>query len=397
MAPALQNRSEACHSVRTDWLSFTVQLHEPEAVDDLHDYLGDLSNRVSLTKEEPEPGPSRFFERKIRYGSGVQFQYSPPQSAASEFRPGKNEGLASIEIPGSVWGFLTVENRRKLIVDVRRWPGFKKVTRLDLQMTLLDQAEDAEWIVGEVAAGRLWPKGFGKGMAYVDRNLHGEIVGACTQYFGSKESRIRSRHYDKAAEAGWSTPAVRHEVQLREEPADQHFRRLSDRCQAESSGEPLLMEAEKVTVKDALGTLVDFRDTSRWAGRHKPTNWAQSAPIPEFWSKAIGPGPTPLQVEYRRPGGLQEALDAAVVQYGRRIAQGVLLELVDGAESLAHASAGFILSCLAQLDEGDWKELALLRPGLDQRELRDWFLRQQAIGLNYVEAQETTDEPAPPS
>lgn len=402
MPQALLNQSHACPSVRVDWLSASIRLHSIEGADDLVDYLDGLAVTVMPKGQWSDPCHGRFFRTKLRHDCGIQVQYTPPCGAVATTStcsdtPGLNAGLASLEIPGSIWGYLTVENRRDLITDLRHWPGFVRTTRLDLQATILETEEDAEWIVREVAAGRLWPKGFGVGMAFANRNLHGDLHGACTQYFGGKASRVRSRHYDKAAEAGWETPAVRHEVQLREEPADQQFRRLAERCETEAALGPVLMTAEATTVRDALGTLVDFRDTSRWEGRRKPKNWAREAQVPAWWRDVIGPAPSPLTVEYRPPGDLEASRMAWEEQYGRKVGLYALLELTKGSQDLPDVALDMLLSCIARIDEGDWKILDQLRPGCDTAQLREWVGRHRACAMARQADREGFGDTAPPS
>jgi hypothetical protein len=401
MPKVLPNQSHPCPSTRVDWLSATVQLHTEHALDDLGDYLADLGDRVMPGSEFSEASKGRFFATKLRHECGIQLQYSLPSTSASvrnsqDLRPIPNAGLSSIEVPGSIWGFLDTSERSTLIRDIRHWPGLKRVTRLDLQTTLLDPVQDAEAIVRDVAADLLWPKGFGVGMAYAYRNLHGDIHGACTQYFGGKESDIRSRHYDKAAEADWDVPAVRHEVQLRNEPADQWFRRLADRCETEQPVGPLLMTAEADTVRDALGTLVDFRDTARWAGRHKPKKWAQTARSPEWWRDVIGPAPTPLAVEYRPRGDLEASFEAMVDQYGRKCGLWAFLACLSTGDDIREVGAHVVLRWMQGLDEGDWKLIAQLRPDLDPADLRENFCRSLANAKAWADCPETDELPAPP-
>lgn len=401
MPTTLPNQSHPCPSVRVDWLSASFRLHHPGDGEDLVDYLDGIAATVMPKGQWTDPVPGRFFATKVRHQSGIQVQYTDPDEIRMLRRSPNdpklsNPGLCSIEIPGSVWGYLSVENRRQLITEMRGWPGFVRTTRLDLQATLLEADEDAEWIVREVAAGRLWPKGFGVGMAFAYRNLHGDLHGACTQYFGGKASRVRSRHYDKAAEAGWDVPAVRHEVQLREEPADQWFRRLADRCQTQESVGPLMMDAEASTVKDALGTLVDFRDTSRWEGRPKPKKWAQTAKVPGWWRDVIGPSPVPLAVEYRPPGDLEASRAAWEDQYGRSMGLWALLEVTKGSQELPEVALDLLLRCMARVDEGDWKRIHQLVPGADPVVMREWVGRYRARALARVADLDGSEDPAPP-
>ncbi len=397
MPATLQNRSHPCASTQVDWWSGTFQIHTDEHLGDLLAYLQGLGERILPGSEWGEPTKGRFYATRKRHPSGLQIQYTAGWSAAGDLDGRINEGLASVEIPGQIWGSFNPGDRRDLIDDLRYWPGLKRTTRLDLQTTILEPQQDAAWIVQEVAAGRLWPKGFGVGMAYANRNLHGDLHGACTQYFGGKESNIRSRHYDKAAEQGWQIPAVRHEVQLRNEPADQWFRLLGDRCQAEAPVGPLLMAAEASTVRDALGTLVDFRDTSRWQGRRKPKNWARDAQVPPWWAEIVGPAPTPLQVEYRPPGDLEATKQAALDQYGRKLGHWIAFQSARTGLPIPALATDFFLHAMAMSDEGDWKLLDQLSPGNDQAALREWFCTNLARAQAWAELTEEQKLAAPPS
>lgn len=400
-AVVLPNTSHPVDSCRVDWLSFTAQLHRDEDLDPLADFLADLGDRVMPGARFSDASRGRFYETKHRHESGIQFQYTLPSSSASacssqESRPVLNSGLCSIEVPGQIWGFLDTSERNSLTRDIRHWPGLKRVTRLDLQATLLNPEQDAEAIVRDVADGKLWPVKFGQGMAYAYRNLHGDLHGACTQYFGGKESRVRYRGYDKGAEAGWKVPAVRHEVQLREEQADQWFRRLADRCETEQSVGPLLMTAEATTVRDALGTLVDFRDTSRWAGSRKPKNWARDSRPPGWWRKVVGPAPVPLEVEYRIPGGLQASVEACLTQYGRRMFQAAFLEALETGDDFETVALRFMVRCADRSNDGDYRELLQLHPEWDAAAIRENWARSVANCKAAMDGSEDESDPAPP-
>lgn len=400
-AVVLPNFSHAVDSCRVDWLSATFQLHRDEDLDAIADYLADLGGKVLPGGRFSEPARGRFYETKHRHESGIQFQYTLPSSSASvrtgqESTPVLNSGLCSIELPGSIFGALCVEERRDLLVTIRRWPGMKRVTRMDLQLTQLNPEQDAEAICIDVRDRRLWPVGFGVQMAYAYGNLHGDFHGACTQYFGGKTSRVRYRGYDKAAEAGWPVPAVRHEVQLREEPADQHFRRLAERCENDQPAGPLLMSAEAVTVRDALGTLVDFRDISRWKGRPLPKKWAQTAKKPGWWRDLIGDAPDPLEIEYRRPEGLEGACAAGVDQYGRTFALYAFLGALRTGDDLEAVAMHLLMRFLARSAEKDAATLCELEPAGDHAQITEDWRRLVAIAQNWALQEGGFDDTAPP-
>jgi hypothetical protein len=161
--------------------------------------------------------------------------------------------------------------------------------------------------------------GYGRGQAYCERTQSGQIVGPVTQYWGAKTSARRARCYDKAAEQGWDTPAVRFELQERREAAHAHFLHLAKLSKAEASVGPLLVTAEQSTVRNILGKELDLRDTSAWADRERPQNWAQYAPVPGWWEEVLGQHVSPIAVQFRPPTDLASTRAAAVEQYGRKL------------------------------------------------------------------------------
>jgi hypothetical protein len=283
-----------------------------------------------------------------------------------------------------------------LYLALRHWPGYMRTTRIDVQTTLLHPEVDAEYLVREVEAGRLWAKGFGKGQTYLERNLHGEVVGPVTLYLGGKGSDKRYRGYDKGAEAGWPVPAVRHELQCRAEPAEAVFRRLTTRGKLEDRKGPLLMHAEETTVRDALGTMVDFRDTSRWEGRRKPNRWAQFAPVPEWWERVLQQRPLPLEVEYRPPGDLRAAMLACGDQYGRKVALEVFRRVEAEQRPLDDVLEEVFLDFASRLRRDDWQEVARLQPELDREQLRLHFEQLTTDAALWTEGREPPDDSSPP-
>jgi hypothetical protein len=256
-------------------------------------------------------------------------------------------------VSGKVWGALSTQERQQIIVAIRNLPGFYRCTRLDLQITLTEPAVTALDVVEAVAAGNLWAFGYARSRAYSLKDHNGIHREPPTQYFGSPQSNIQARCYDKAHEAGWEVPAVRHEIQLRKEPADQHFRRLAARCAGDDCSSPLLLSAEALTVKQALAQHLDYRDTTRWGGRLKPAHWAKHAQTPEWWSEALEGASEPLQVAYKPAADLEATKEACVAQYGRKVA---LWALTDGTPqgNLIEAAVNLLSDFASRLKPEDW-------------------------------------------
>jgi hypothetical protein len=363
----------------------------------------ELGHHLDKDAKWSPPQKGRHFAYVIRHPCGIQLQYTPPENEGSP-RPALSEvqrvlptvGMASVEFSGRCLGSMDCRERMDLFLTLRHWPGYKRTTRIDVQTTLLNPEKDAEFLVREVEAGRLWAKGFSKGQTYLERNLHGEVAGPVTLYLGGRGADKRYRGYDKAAESGWDVPAVRHELQCRAEPAEAVFRRLTTRGKLEDGKGPLLMSAEETTVRDALGTMVDFRDTSRWEGRRKPNRWAQFAPVPDWWERVLQQRPLPLEVEYRAPGGLAAALEACKDQYGRKVALEIFRRVEAHGEALDDVLEEVFLEFATRLRRQDVQVVAAMHPELDPVALRDSFELLCQSAAQFTEGLEPPDDSSPP-
>lgn len=402
MAVALPAESHPVDSTRVDWLSVTIALHRGDYTNDLFSYVTGLGHHLDGTAEWSAPSKGRHFAFVMRHPSGIQFQYTPPENEGSP-RPALSQdskllpttGMASLEFSGRCLGAMDCRERMDLFLSLRHWPGFKRPTRIDVETTLLNPEKDAEFLVREVEAGRLWAKGFSKGQTYLERNLHGEIEGPVTLYLGGRGADKRYRGYDKAAEAGWDVPAVRHELQARAEVAAAIFTRLTDRGKLEDGKGPLLMSAEERTVRDALGTMVDFRDTSRWEGRRKPNRWAQFAPVPEWWEKVLQQRPLPLEVEYRPVGDLAASVAACGDQYGRKVALEAFRRVEAHGMALDDVLEEIFLEFASRLRRDDWQVVAAMHPEIDREQLRRNFQQLTTDAALWTEGREPPDDSSP--
>jgi hypothetical protein len=376
-------------SCRTDYLTTTFKVPTLESVDELMAYAYDLGERVLPGKTAFRPKPGKHFTHVYGHPAGLSLELTPPDAETDSGHQARNAGSAVLSLPGQIWGSLDAAERGVLMTDLRRWPGFYRCTRWDAQITILNPEIGAGEVVDQVEKGRLWPVGFGVGNPYGRKNLHGVYVDIPTQYFGGKESRVRARVYDKAAESRWTVPAVRHELILRREPADQHFRRLADRCQAETPLEPLFVTSEERTVKEALDQHLDYRDTSRWEGRPKPKNWAQSAPRVKWWRDALGNLHDPVAVAYKPALDLDGAVDACINQYGRKA---TLWAFIKGCKdgTIEEAALEFFLRGVARWKKDDVEMILAELPGVPPEKVRAKF--DELVNL----AAELTELVAPP-
>ena len=351
-------------SCRTDYSTHTFMLHTEEHIDELYAYVWDLAEKILPTGKPLEVTKGKFFEFRYTHASGIQLELSPNDSQKS------TKGLGSLLLSGSIWGALDAAERRDLIVDIYRWPGYVRTTRWDAQITALEPSITIYEIIEDVAAGRLWAARIASQQSWERRDKDGLIIEPPTQYFGSAQSNVRVRIYDHGAKHDWRVPSLRVETQLRKDTADQHFSRLATRCLSEIDADPLFVTQEEITVKDALMQHADLKDTSMWAGRPKPRNWASTAPRPDWYAEMLSHTADPLLIAHKAELEWDKTVAAMVEQYGRKLWLFVHQTALSSELTEVEVMNVLLLRCAAKLKKGDGDLLASTVPEGRKREAR---------------------------
>ena len=334
-------------SCRTDFSTHTFKLHSQEHEDDLYAYAFDLAEKVLPIGRMKDPIKGRYFDVVYGHKSGLSLEMTPLDSARS------TRGCAILSLPGSLWAALDASERRDLIIDIRQWPGFYRSTRWDPQITVINPPINIEEVVRQVADGELWAKGFSSEDSHERRDKNGLLIEPPTQYFGSTQSNVRLRIYDHGAKHDWQVPSLRIEAQLRKDVADQHFRRLAERCYSEREADPLFVQQEELTVKDALAQHADLRDTTQWKGRRKPRNWSQAAEKPAWYAEVLQHRDNPLTVGQRAELDWDKTMEALKEQYGRKLFLWSRKEAACKGKTSAQVLDEFVVSCATKLKKGD--------------------------------------------
>ena len=396
MQQAVELASFAQASCRTDFSVHSFKTPTTDSVEDLLGYLLGLGEALFPTRKPLEHRKGKHYTHLYIHPIGLRFSTCQSASSDSENLEHPNYGNSLVEIPGQVWGLLDAKNRNHLIADIASWEGLYRTTRWDPQITILNPEQSAGEIVDAVQAGEMWCKGYGTQQPYADRNQHGELKGGATQYFGSKQANVRVRIYDKAAQSGWNIPALRVEAQLRHEPANQHFKRLGQRCIEQLDNAPLLTNAEDTTVKEALSQHADLRDTTKWAGKRKPKNWAQEAPKIRWWDSALDGAYNPLSVTYKPALELDKTIDHMVKQYGRKVILHVIKDAYERGCGIQESINHLIGRGGAYLKDEDHLELAKMCPTADPAKLSQMLKKCADYGHTMSEWDVGEKRPKPP-
>lgn len=355
-------------SCRTDYLTVTFKFTKEDEEQDLLAYFHDLAEKILPSGGFNPTRPGKNHAYVYAHDSGVTIETSPLDCTRS------TRGTMSVTLSGDVWGSLDAWERSCLLRDIREWPGYYHCTRWDAQITVLNPPITVEQIVRDVEAGRLWAAGFSQQNPWGQRKGDGSFASPPTQYFGSPQSNIRLRIYDHGHKHQWGQPSLRVEAQIRKRYANDHTIRLFGRCQLERETPPLLVTAEERTVKDVLAQHADFRDTTRWEGRQRPTKWRQSAPKSPWWDEILQHRGDPAQLSHKPAVTLERAEAACKLQYGRKLSKGWLVQMVKGKANWKLVLFRFFLECGEQLKPDDLLELlAYCKDEEEKQEMRQLF------------------------
>jgi len=385
-ASAVEQERQAIASCRVDTVSVTFRAPTLDLFDDILDLGYQLNSYVDETRPLKCTGRGRHFSHVFTGGGLVSLEGTPPLCSDLTPNEARNAGVVSLTLNGQFFTACDAGERAGLLLQVASQPGFYHCTRLDGEITLVEPEVTAEDIVRDVESGRLWAARFQTQRAYGDRNRDNDFVKGCTQYWGGKGSDLLARSYDKAAESGWDQPAVRHELQLRGTRANDRFIQLKGALKRQQHRPPLLLTAESDFVKAMLSQDLDYRDTSKWAGRRKPKNWAQSAPTPGWWKAATDGATDSFEYSKRPKSDLDQTFEAWLDQYGRKWALKLVKDSINSGESVQEQVMDAFLKALGRTKEGDGALIHQELAGVELGAVQERLGQLQAAAARYAES-----------
>ena len=369
-------------SCRLDWLSVSLFGATVRKQREQLSYFFSLLGAVSDGATWPEPSPAKFFQNSVAHEAGVAIKWTEPGSGHT------NQGLISVDIRGTAFLALEREHRKAMYLDIAEMEGFKQCTRIDAQRTVLNPLMSAEEIHEQLVAGTCWVKGqraFRQMGPLSSRNVPSE---ASTVMWGAPESAVRARSYNKAVEAGWDVPAVRHEVQLRRQPARDKFNALIEQLQVEQAEEATT--TENAFVQSVLNQHMAYLDTSRLAKltrKNWPKNWAQRCERAEWWDKEVVTGdPKEIKTQWRLQKKLEDSVAAGHAQYGRIVGKWVFAQMHQEGVDLNRALSSCADQWFVRLKDEDLEELLQLVPEEKHAEMLETWQQFRQIAGHNVEA-----------
>ena len=369
----------ASASCRLDWLSVSLFGATVRKQREQLSYFFSLLGAIADGATWPEPSPAKFFQHSVAHPAGVSIKWTEPGAGET------NEGLISVDLRGTAFLALEREHRKALYLDIAEMEGFKQCTRLDAQRTVLEPIASAEDIYEALQLRRLWIKAYRSFSQLGSVDADGATSEGATVMWGAPTNAVRARTYNKAVESGWDVPAVRHEVQLRKQPARDKFNFLIEQLQVEQAEEATT--AETAFVQSVLNQHMAYLDTSRFAKLTKknwPKNWAQRCENADWWDKEVITGdPKEIKTQWRLQKKLEDSVAASDAQYGRILGKWVLAQVinegVEAQDALLERSAQWFL----RLQDADLEDLMHLVPKEKHDELlAKWSSFRQVAAHN---------------
>lgn len=382
-----ENTSDATAvpSCRIDTLTLTYRAPTVSVYDDICDLAYQVNSYVDGGRPLKFKGKGKHFTHVFSGGGLVVLEGTPPVNSDGSASEARNAGCLALTLNGQFFAACDVTERQALLLQFSAQQGFYHCTRMDGQITIVNPEQSAEWIVSEVDDGALWAAGFQSQRVYGTKNRDGDFVSGATQYWGGLGSEITARSYNKGLEAGWSEPAVRHELQLRKTRARDRFIQLRGALQRQSEAAPLFLTAEADFVKTMLSQDLDYRDTGKWRGKRKPKNWAQSAPTAGWWREATGCATDDFEYSRRPKSDLDQSDEARRAQYGRKEALKILKDAINSDQLIQEVLMDSFLKNVLMTREGDAALIALELPEAELGAIQERLTALQGAAARYAE------------
>lgn len=356
-------------SCRLDWISLSYYAHNNSLQREQIYYFLKLLEFIAGPVQMDEGGGRRFFAESWFHPAGISLKWTEPGGSAI------NSGLLSVDIKGDALASLEPAARKAVYLDACDMDGFKQCTRLDIQRTVVNPHSDADEIHKRLVNREVWVPRFSgwRPGALVDAD--GKQTTGCLIGWGSPKGTCAAKTYDKRAEQKVEgPPAVRHELQLRKQPARDRWLALGTELRQED--EDADTQAEERFVKSNLGQHMTYLDTSRLKDLPRgewPKNWARDSEPADFWKEVVSGEVKEYQTKWRFDVALERAMANKWKQYGRLSAKYLAKSIwVDG-DSLADIQQDELDQAFVRMRDEDVDEIVAQVAEEEKETARKWM------------------------
>lgn len=299
---------------------------------------------------------------------------------------GVNAGFFCLQVKGTWFEKAGGEETADLLQLLDAY-GIYRITRLDLQQTTKTTKYLTPWWIQAFDAGML--RVVGK-TVYEPRGRKSnadDYPAGATLYHGSRTSERFVRQYDKHKHVGVGPPRRRDEVELKGRSArDCWSELLGDLASGETSGTPRGVRLRSFS-KRSIRAYIPVRDTSRWAGKELPKNWAQMAQEPTSWAALFEEEAKSIQPAPGRVSSMLKSYRYATENFGAAVAAKAVQDTLiwedrglAGFEAQEEAFAGIIWDFINGANEDRVEEFFTEMAPSRRDRLRDQWLEYVRLG-----------------
>ena len=368
-------------SCRLDWLSLSYFAHNNSLQRDQLYYFAKLLQFIAGPSQMDEGGGRRFFAESWFHPAGISLKWTEQGGG------GVNAGLLSVDIKGDALASMPLDVRKAVYLDASDMDGFKQCTRMDIQRTVVNPHSDADEIHRRLVNREVWVPRFSGWRPGALMDADGRQTTGCLIGWGSPKGTCAAKTYDKRAELKeGGPPAVRHELQLRKQPARDRWLALVSELRLED--EETDARTEERFVQSNLGQHMTYLDTSRLKDLPRgewPKNWARDSEPADFWNEVVSGEVKEYTTKWRFDVALERAMANKQKQYGRLTAKYVSKCLwVDG-DSLKDVQQDEMDQAFVRMKDEDVEEIVAQVPEAEKTAARKWMNKARKSAAKNVE------------
>lgn len=338
-----------------------------------------------------DKGVSGFASAAVDQAAGLRLDWT---RAGEE---GANEGFFCLQVKGQWFASADGETTADLLQLLEAY-GIYRVTRLDIQQTSRTTKYLTPWWIKAFDAGMLRVVGKNVWEPRGRKSSADDYPAGATLYHGSRSSERFVRQYDKHKHSGEGPPRRRDEVELKGRSARDCWTELqADLALSETAGIPRGVRLHSFS-KRSIRAYIPIRDTSRWAGKDLPKNWAAMAKEPNNWAALFEEEAKAIQPAPGRVTSLLKSLRYAQANFGAAVAAQACADTLlwekrgfPGPEAQNEAFAGIVFGFINGANEDRVNEFFAEMPPSQREQLQALWLEYVRLGGDALDAERDND------
>ena len=294
---------------------------------------------------------------------------------------GPNKGYFCLQVKGEWFdkadGPTTVD-----LIQLLDAYGTFRVTRLDIQQTVMTKRYLTPWFITAFDAGAL--RVIGK-KYYEPRGKKSgadDYPAGATLYHGSRTSERFARQYDRHKKVDVGPPRRRDEIEIKGDSCRRLWDELLGELAQGEQTEQARVDRLAAFSKSAIRAYLPIRDTSRWLGRDLPKDWAQYAEEPMNWKELFEEEARSITPAPKRVTSMLKSYRYATQNFGAAISAMTIKRYMEQRHlGLGHEDASEYVycrlmdDCILEANEDRVKEFFAELPPSWQDELEVLWLR----------------------